>query len=219
MQQYCKSSPEDARVTYSCADRFKDEEIICEAGALDCFHNCVNINECGDVEAGNEATQMCSCNTECRDIEILSPTDVPFGYACDCNDGYEALSTNDDGEYVSSDIDECTTADVGKMHNCDSRNADTKATSECHDLEGDYECVCLGGFSNANRDGCNSTTQSGHICENEDQCQKGTFNACREGPLVTYTADSPVSCSDNDFTVSNDKFTCTYDVGYESLNH
>ena len=57
--------------------------------------------------------------------------------------------------------------------------------------------------------------KSGHTCENEDECQNGTFNACREGPLATYTADSPVSCSDNDFTVSNDRFTCTCDVGYE----
>ena len=109
-----KSSPEDARFICACADRFKDEEIICEAGALDCFHNCVNINECGDVEAGDEATQMGSFNTECRDIENPSPTDVPLGYACDYNDGYEALSTNDDGEYVCSDIDECATPDVKK---------------------------------------------------------------------------------------------------------
>ena len=134
---------------------------------------------------------------------------------CDCNDGYEALTTDDSGFYVCSNIDECTTPDVEKMHNCDSRNTGAKATSECQDSEGDYTCVCLDGFVNANRDGYNSTTESGHTCENEDECQGGAFNACVEGPLATYISDSPVTCSDKDFTISNDRFICTCDTGYE----
>ena len=102
--------------------------------AVGCFHNCININECGtDTTAG---TDKCSTNTACRDIEDPSPTDVPLGYVCDCNDGYEALTTDDNGFYVCSNIDECTTTDPDKMHNCDSRNTQVgaKAGFQIEDL-------------------------------------------------------------------------------------
>merc|ERR1711911_427746 len=141
-----------------------DEETPCEAGDTSRFHNCVNINECGDENTA--PTHACSTNTECRDIESPSATDVPLGYACDCNDGYEALTVNEDNEYVCSNIDECTTTDAEKMHNCDSRNANAKSTSECQDSEGDYTCECLDGFINADRDAYDSTTETGHTCQN-----------------------------------------------------
>ena len=208
-----KLSPDDAGFTCECAPGYMDEETPCEAGDTSCFHNCVNINECGDENTA--PTHACSTNTECRDIESPSATDVPLGYACDCNEGYEALTVNGDNEYVCSNIDECTTTDPTKMHNCDSRNANAKSTSECDDSEGDYTCECLDGFINADRDAYDSTTETGHTCTNEDECQGGAFNACINGPLATYTSDSPVSCSDNDFLISNDRFTCTCDTGYE----
>ena len=71
-----KLSPDDAGFTCECAPGYMDEETPCEAGDTSCFHNCVNINECGDATHED----ISGCSQICNDTE--------GSFYCSCQSGY-----------------------------------------------------------------------------------------------------------------------------------
>ena len=112
-------------VTCNDIDESASNEDNCDNNA-DCLNNeggfdcdCKDVNEC--------VTDMHNCDNNASCDNIIG------SFSCKCNDDYE-------GDGVTClDIDECVGAD-GIADECDS------ATTECHNLDGTYECYCLEGY-------------------------------------------------------------------------
>jgi len=105
----------------------------------------------------------------CDDNAIC--TDIPDGYTCTCEDGYEG-----DG-WTCNDIDECADG----THTCD-------VNATCINTHGGFTCDCNDGFSG-----------SGFTCTDIDECARGT-DSCDANATCTNTTGSYACACNSGYT-------------------
>ena len=98
---------------------------------------------------GNPGNICDSQKSTCNDNE--------GSYTCPCEPGYEHAENSD---IVCINIDECTTTDDDKKHNCDGE-------AKCTDTEGSFTCGCNTGYSGSGING---------DCKDIDECNDSSFD-------------------------------------------
>ena len=91
------------------------------------------------------------------DSQTSTCNDNEGSYTCPCKTGYEHA---EDSDIVCINIDECTTTDDAKKHNCDGE-------AKCTDTEGSFTCGCNTGYSGSGING---------DCKDIDECDDSNFN-------------------------------------------
>jgi len=118
---------------------------------------CREINEC---ETANE----CPANTNC--INTVG------GYECHCIDGFSSHS-DDDGNLVCEDIDECAVDNGG----CD-------ANALCINNDGGFVCDCIDGF-----------VGDGNTCVDVDECVTRASECSINGSCVNLSGSFTCQCN------------------------
>ncbi len=116
-------------------DDMTDEDVCvaCPAGYTGVDGECIDINECGDVDR---------CGRTLENGSVNGCSNSPGSYTCTCGTGFELMGADFDATCV--DTDECMLP---------TSPCDDDPVASCDNATGDYACTCPSGYTGDGRGG------------------------------------------------------------------
>ena len=136
----------------------------------------------GDDPFAPDSGTVCANSDECNPINscgsFATCTDTEGSYDCACHDGYQMGPGGTTTDPMCEDIDECTTTDPAKRHNC--------VNGTCENESGQFKCDCNEGWGG---DACD---------EDVDECTLQTDDCAPDDQAICTNTDGGFRCDCKD---------------------